>query len=169
MRLHLWKTVSIITRQCIFEDEPATMVQTRPSGLSTVSFSDAPVEPSSFWLYAFPLSIVVRRALARPSKCRVSTNDPAGGFCTGSNSRSDRHVARNSPLRSADALRGLIELCRHVKELHDRLTAVDSIEADERVDFEVCEVEIGVDSVETGDEIDERLLLLPVSHVQEQG
>lgn len=55
MRLHLWKTVSIITRYCIFEDKPAIIVQTCPSGLSTVSLSDAPVEPSSFWLYAFSL------------------------------------------------------------------------------------------------------------------
>lgn len=76
---------------------------------------------------------------------------------------------RNSPLRSTDAICGLIELgCHwHVEELHNRLTIIDSIEANERVDFEVCGIKIGVDGIETDDEVDKRLLLLLVRHVHE--
>lgn len=55
MCLHLWRKISIIISHCILEDELAIAVQKRSSGLSTVSFSDAPAMLSSFWMHTSSL------------------------------------------------------------------------------------------------------------------
>lgn len=77
-------------------------------------------------------------------------------------------MSHNSPLLYTDVFRGLIEIGCHVEELHGGIPPLTP-SANESVDFEACEMEIGVlvDGIETGDEIDERLLLLLVRHVHE--
>ena len=79
-----------------------------------------------------------------------------------------RQVARDRPLGTAERLCGLVQLRRHVEVVDRRLAAIDAIEADKRVDFEVCEVEVNVDGVEADEEVDERLLLR-LGYVLEQG
>jgi hypothetical protein len=69
-------------------------------------------------------------------------------------------IPRNSPLRSTDRLRSLIELSSHIKIMNSRLRAINSIKADKRVDLEVRKVEVYVDGVQADEEIDERLFFL---------
>jgi hypothetical protein len=53
----------------------------------------------------------------------------------------------------------LIKLSSHVKVMDGRLTTIDTIQADERVDFEVSEVKVSVNAVEADEEVNEGLLL----------
>lgn len=71
----------------------------------------------------------------------------------------DRQVTGDRPLGAADRLCSLVELRRHVEVVNCRLATIDAIEADKRVDLKVCKVEVDVDGVEAGKEVDERLLL----------
>ena len=71
----------------------------------------------------------------------------------------DRKVTCNRPLGTADRLGSLIELRRHIEVVDGGLTAVDTIKDDERVNFEVGEVEVDVNGVEADEEVDEGLLL----------
>lgn len=58
-----------------------------------------------------------------------------------------------------DALCSLVELGGHIEVADLRLLPIDTIE-DEGVDLEVSEVEVDVDAVETGEEVQEGVLLL---------
>ena len=66
-----------------------------------------------------------------------------------------RQIASKSPLRPADRFSGLVKLGSHVEVVDRRLASNDSIEADERVDLEVGEMEIYVDRVKADEEVDE--------------
>lgn len=50
-----------------------------------------------------------------------------------------------------------------------RLAAIDAVEADQGIDFEVGEVEVDVDGVEADEEVDEGLLLFGGDVSQEGG
>ena len=72
----------------------------------------------------------------------------------------DSEIACDRPLGAADRVSSLVELGRHVKVVNRGLTAVDTVETNERVDLEVCKVEVDIDRVETNEEVNKSGLLL---------
>ena len=72
----------------------------------------------------------------------------------------DREITGNCPLGSAYGFGGLIEFGGHIEIVDGGGSTIDTIETDQGVDLEVREVEVDVDRVETGEEVDEYFLLL---------
>ncbi len=68
-------------------------------------------------------------------------------------------IACNSPLRTTDRLRSLVELRGHVEVVDCGLTAIYTVEADEGVDLEVGEMKVDVDGVQANQEVDKGFLL----------
>ena len=81
----------------------------------------------------------------------------------------DSEITCNRPFGSADRVGGLIKFGCHVKVVDRGLTAVDTVETDERVDLEVGEVEIDIDGVETNEEIDKGVLLFGGDMLEKSG
>lgn len=77
-------------------------------------------------------------------------------------------ITSNSPLGTANALGGLVELGGHVEVLDGWLAAIHTVEHNERVDLEVGEVEVHVDAVESRQEVDQGILLLGRNMDQER-
>jgi hypothetical protein len=69
-------------------------------------------------------------------------------------------ITGDGPFGSTDALSGLVELSGHVEVAHLGLAAVNAIEDDEGVDLEIGKVEINVDAIEAGQEVNESVLFL---------
>ena len=69
-------------------------------------------------------------------------------------------VTSNSPLGSANALSGLVQLGSHVEVANLGLAAVHTIKDHERVNLEVGKVQIDIYAVQTDKEVHEGLLLL---------
>jgi hypothetical protein len=81
----------------------------------------------------------------------------------------DSEITCDRPFGSADRVGGLIKLGCHVKVVDRGLTAVDTVETDERVDLEIGKVEVDVDRVETNEEIDKSGLLLRGDMLEKSG
>jgi hypothetical protein len=71
-----------------------------------------------------------------------------------------RQITGNCPLGPTDGLGSLVEFSSHVKVMDGRLAAIDSIETDQRVDFQVRKVEVHIDRVQTDEEVHESFFLL---------
>ncbi len=54
----------------------------------------------------------------------------------------------------------LVELSSHIKVVDGWWLAVNTVKANERIDFEIGKVEVGIDRVQSNQKIDERILLL---------
>ena len=52
--------------------------------------------------------------------------------------------------------------------MNSGLSAIDAIEADERVDLEIGEVKLYIDGIDTGDEVSKSLLLFSIFYVRQQ-
>lgn len=75
---------------------------------------------------------------------------------SGSRGEAERSVAAGrSPFRAALEIGGLVELRGHVKEVDVRGGGIGVGNDHKRVDLEVGELAVDVDSVETGDEVDQ--------------
>lgn len=106
-----------------------------------------------------PLPAKSQNSQKRESRCRTLD----WGACF----RVDGEIPGDGPLLTDDGFGGLIELGGHVENVKLDLARLAQIlgEADEGVDFEVCEMEVDVDRVETDDEIGEDVFGLCVCDV----
>lgn len=72
----------------------------------------------------------------------------------------DGKVTSNGPSGSTDALSSLVELGSHVEVMNSGLATINGIEDNERVNFEVCKVEVDINGVEADEEVDEGVLFI---------
>ena len=144
-----------------------------------MSFKDAPVELSSFWMYAS--SLVKSRPKGAGQTCAPDKSDideiqniralcayhrratvSGDRFTLGSCSIGtivDGEVTSDCPLGSAYGLSSLVKFGSHVEVMDGWGSTVDTIKADQGVNLEVGEVEIDINRVETNEEVDEDFLL----------
>lgn len=67
-------------------------------------------------------------------------------------------ASSNRPLDTTLEFRGLVELCGQIEEVHFGRRAFSVRYDDERVDFEVCELAVDVDSVQSCDKVNENIV-----------